>query len=116
MEAITESKGKPGGQKKPRVEGGLAIQTDESGSGNEANEKKSTKQSKAAKAVEGEKKNPVVQLGRCYQWRPHIRKPSGPLFTKLSSYVLFYTERCSPLLFSTFSLVVGIFGHWPCLL
>lgn len=56
IEAITESKGKPGGQKKPRVEGGSAIQTDESGSGNEANEKKSTKQSKAAKAVEGEKR------------------------------------------------------------
>lgn len=56
MEAITESKGKPGGQKKKlRVErkgrGGAAIQsfdqTDESGSGNEANERKKKVQSKA---------------------------------------------------------------------
>lgn len=117
MEAITESKGKPGGQRnfvyKKKGGGGLPAiqsfdQTDESGSGNEANEKKY----KAKQSSKSGRREKGIQLS---SWEDVIngetpyKKTSGPLFiTELHIYVefraftlggveplaLFYTLSC----------------------
>lgn len=104
-------------EEKLRVEGGGGVQqsshstrqTNPVPATKRTREKKVHKAKQSSKSGRREKKNSVVQLGRCYQWRPHIRKTSGPLSAPMCFFIRGGTV--APLLF--FCIFSCCRHFWP---